>query len=86
MPDPVHEAGETARSIVDVFRQQPIVLALILTILALLGLLYWSAVSAEREREKGLELLYDNRKFVGDLLVRCQLPAPPPIPSPVHGK
>jgi hypothetical protein len=66
-----HEAGETARSVVDVFRSQPLVLALVLMNIALLGLLYWSAIGAERERSKSLELLYDNRKFVGDLLSRC---------------
>ena len=68
---PVHEAGETARSIVDIFRANPLVLALILMNIALLTLLYLSAVSGERERSKSLELLYDNRKIVGQLLHDC---------------
>jgi hypothetical protein len=72
----VHEAGETARSAIDVFRSQPFTLALVLMNLALLGILYWNGVIAEREREKGLELLYDNRKFVGQLLAECT-----PIPK-----
>lgn len=73
---PLHEAGETARSIVDIFRSQPLILALILMNLALMGLLYWNSVAAERERTRGLELLYDNRKTVGELLHNCY-PAPP---------
>ena len=73
---PVHEAGETARSIVDVFRANPLTLALILMNLALLGFLYWRETSAEHERSRSLELLYENRKYMGDLLARCY-PAPP---------
>lgn len=76
----IKEAGETARSALSIFKREPIVLALIIINLALIGLLYWEGVVGEREREKGLELLYDNRKFVGDLLAKCY-PAPPALPK-----
>ena len=76
MADPIHEAGETARTTLDIFRREPIVLALILMNMALLGLLYWNGVAQERERTRSLELLYENRKYVGDILARCY-PAPP---------
>ena len=72
----MHEAGETARAGLNIFAREPIVLALVLTILALLGLLYWNAVTAEREREKGLDLLYENRKIVTEALLKCY-PVPP---------
>jgi len=68
---PVAEAGQTARSLIDAFRGQPLSLALVVMNLALLGLLYWSAVVAERERTLSLKLLYENRTFVGNLLARC---------------
>ena len=68
---PVHEAGETARSIVDVFRANPLVLALILMNLALLFLLYISSVSGERERTQSLAMPSENRKIVGQLLHDC---------------
>ena len=68
---PVREAGETARSIIDVFRNSPFTLALIVMNGALLALLYLSAVSGERERTKSLELLYANREIVGKLLHDC---------------
>ena len=72
----MHEAGETARSALSIFKEQPFILALIIVILALLGLLYWNAVTAEREREKGLDLLYENRKVVTEALLKCY-PAQP---------
>jgi glucose-6-phosphate-specific signal transduction histidine kinase len=71
MSGPVHEAGETARSLVDVFRSQPFTLALIIMNLALLGLLYYSGISSERERTQALKMLYENRALVGQLLHDC---------------
>jgi hypothetical protein len=76
MQNPIHEAGETARSAIDVFRTSPFTLALILMNLALLGFLYLFSIHAETERTRALELLYENRKYVGDILSRCY-PVPP---------
>jgi len=75
------EAGQTARSALDVFREQPFMLAMVLINIALLGYLYYESVQAHQDRRREIELLYDNRKFVGDLLARCNLPTPPPIPD-----
>ena len=74
---PVHEAGETARSAIAIFREQPFMLAMVLLNLALLGFLYYSGVTANNERRRELELLYENRKFVGELLATKCYPAPP---------
>ena len=76
---PIHEAGETARSALSIFREQPFTLAMVLLNFAMLGFLYVYSVHSEEERKESLRLLYDNRKFVGDLLARCNLPTPPPI-------
>ena len=76
MPDPVREAGETARSALSVFREQPFMLAMILLNFGLLVYLYYTGVVANAERRRELELLYENRKFVGQLLAQCY-PAPP---------
>ena len=54
---------------------------MILINMALLGLLYYNAVEANRERARELELLYDNRKFVGKLLAECQPVPKQPLPS-----
>ena len=72
----VHEAGETARSAISVFSSQPFTLALIIMNLALLGFLYIYTIHAEDERKESLRLLYDNRKYVGDILSKCY-PVPP---------
>jgi hypothetical protein len=77
MQNPIHEAGETARTALDVFRTQPFLLAMILIDIALLGFLYYQGVNYNQERRRELELLYENRKIVTDALRNCY-PAPPP--------
>lgn len=68
--------GEGTRTFMEVMRGQPLSLALVVMNLGLLGFLYYTNLTATRERHRELELLYENRKFVGDLLARCY-PAPP---------
>ena len=72
---PIGEAGETARSLIGALSRNPVVLALVVIELATIGLLYWSAVGAERERTESLRLLYQNRDTVGRLLAECH-PSP----------
>lgn len=71
MSGPVEEAGATARSFFEVMRNQPLALALAIMNVALLALVYYNGVISERERTESLRLLYDNRKYVGDLLAHC---------------
>jgi len=72
MPNgPIQEAGETARSAIDVFRSSPITLALILMNLGLLGYLYYAGVQAHRERATETKLLYENRAYVAKILSSC---------------
>jgi len=71
-----NEIGQTTRTALDIFRGYPFTLALIVMNLALLAMLYWSGANAEREREKALDLLYQNRKEVAELLFKCQPPRP----------
>jgi hypothetical protein len=60
-------------TVVSKLGERPLVLASVVTNLLLLGFLYYSAIEANAERKHDTELLYDNRKFVGDLLSRCTL-------------
>jgi hypothetical protein len=69
----IGEAGDTARSVIGLLGSNPFVLASVVVNLGLVGLLYWSATIAERERSEERKLLYENRQFVGDLLSRCTL-------------
>lgn len=72
----LHEAGETARSFIGNFREQPFLLAMVLMNLAMLGFLYYDGIAHNADRRHQLELLYENRKYVGDLLIKCHLPPP----------
>lgn len=73
---PFEEGARAARTFMDAMREQPLSLALVVMNLGLLGFLYYTNLTATAERHKELELLYENRKYVGDLLARCY-PAPP---------
>lgn len=75
----VHEAGETARSTIEVFKSQPLLLAMVLMNFALLGFLYYTGVTNNKSRARELELLYQNRKEVGQLLIECHR-----IPAELH--
>jgi hypothetical protein len=78
---PSHEAGETARSLINIFGAQPLVLALVVMNFALLGFLYWASISFANERQKSLEMLYADRQNESKLLAGCYpTPAVPPTP------
>lgn len=68
---PIGEAGATARSLINGLSSNPLVLALVVIEIATLGLLYWQGALGEGERRRSLELLYQNRSEVGQLLSRC---------------
>lgn len=76
MSGPVEEAGRAANTFMEVMKSQPLSLALVVMNLCLLGFLYYQGAIAASERHHELELLYENRKYVGDLLHNCY-PAPP---------
>jgi len=68
---PIHEAGETARSAINIFTQAPLVLALILMNVALLGILYYVLSQVYERRAKDQELIYQEQKEVQQLLLNC---------------
>jgi hypothetical protein len=60
-----------ASTFMDVMRNQPLSLALVLMNIGLLGFLYYSGAVAHNEREKEMELLYQNRTEMAKLLYSC---------------
>ena len=72
MQNPIHEAGETARTAFDVFRQQPFTLGLLLVVFALVGYLYFQDEKFALERADSAK----NRAAVFALLAACRPPAP----------
>jgi hypothetical protein len=62
---------QVARSFIDAMKEQPLSLALVVMNLGLLGFLYYEGTQANAERHKEMELLYENRREVAELLYKC---------------
>jgi hypothetical protein len=60
-----------ASGFVDAMKSQPLSLALVAMNLALLGYLYYSQAVGHQERAKEMELLYENRREMAQLLYQC---------------
>jgi len=67
--------NESVRGFIDALKDQPLSLALVAMNLGLLGYLYYEGVQAAKQRQQELELLYQNRHEVAELLYKC---TPPP--------
>jgi hypothetical protein len=65
------ETGQTARSMIDALKREPLSLALVIMNLALLGTLFWFGTTVAKQRETEIRLLYDSQKDVRELLSRC---------------
>jgi len=86
----VEEVGKATGSFIDSLKREPLSLALVLMNLALLGF-FWlilNAIAAQRERE--VNLLYEDKKEVRELISKCVVPErrtdaeliPLPLPRP----
>jgi len=64
---------QVASSFIDAMKSQPLALALAVMNIGLLGFLYYSGVVAHSERAEEMKMLYENRKYVADILARCTL-------------
>jgi hypothetical protein len=67
----LQEGGRAVNSFMEAMKTQPLALALCVMNVGLLGFLYYSAVEGHRERNKEMELLYDNRREMAQLLYKC---------------
>lgn len=76
MAGAIEEGAKAAGGVVDALKSQPLTLALVIMNVTLLGFLYFyhSGINEERKREQ--ELLYQNRREVGELLARCTIISP----------
>lgn len=73
-PGVVEETSKQVGTFIDALKREPLSLALVLMNLALLGF-FWlilNAVAAQRERE--VNLLYEDKKEVRELISRCIVP------------
>jgi hypothetical protein len=65
------EAGGIVASTVGALKQQPLVLALVIMNLALLGFLYYTGIIAHDERSQQAKMLSENRTAIAELLSTC---------------
>lgn len=68
MSDP----GGIVATTVGALKQQPLVLALVIMNLALLGFLYYSGIVAHNERSEQAKMLSENRSAIAELLTTCR--------------
>lgn len=67
----LEEGGRAARTFMESLREQPLSLALVVMNFCLLGFLYYTGITATNERHVEMQLLYENRKYVTDMLASC---------------
>jgi hypothetical protein len=65
------EGGRAVSGFIDALKSQPLSLALVVMNVGLLGFLYYSGIAAHHERQRELELLYQNRSEMAQLLYQC---------------
>lgn len=65
------EVGKVADNVVASFRNQPILLGLLIINLATLMLMWYFVTVASNNRTQDIKFIYENQKQVQDLLSRC---------------
>jgi lactate dehydrogenase-like 2-hydroxyacid dehydrogenase len=75
-PGVPEEAGKTARSIIDVFKEQPHVFGLLLINIALLVFMFYALHQAATFREKMVDQVFENTKNIGEVLQQRGIPCP----------
>lgn len=71
MGGPIEEGARAANTFFEALRGQPLALSLVVMNLLLLGFLYYTGITATNERHVEMQLLYENRKYVTDILGSC---------------
>lgn len=73
----VNETSKQVGSFLDIMRQQPLVLALIILSFALIGLLYLQSVQFTSQRRENVALFVKVQGDVQALLAQCVIPPRP---------
>ena len=71
MAGPIEEGAKAATSFIDALKAQPLSLALVVMNIGLLGFLYYSGIVAHNERKTEMQMLYENRREMAQLLYQC---------------
>lgn len=72
----LNEGGKAAHTFFEALKNEPLVLALCVMNVLLLGYLYYQGVVAHDERKTEMAMLYENRTEMAKLLFQCTPPSP----------
>jgi hypothetical protein len=75
--NPIKTTGELAGGFLDAMRGMPLVLALIVVTLSLVGLLYYQSSLFNSQRQDNVKLFVQMQAEVQKLLSQCIVPPPP---------
>src|SRR5262252_4700625 len=73
--NPVRETAEVAGSVVDVLRNQPATLAMIVIAFALLAMLFYSQSSFNAQKNELTQLILEHQRETQQVLAKCVEPA-----------
>ena len=72
------EAGQTARSLITVLKDQPVILGLLLVVIALLVFMFYALHSAAKFRETLVSQVFANTQAIHTMLSSRAVVCPPP--------
>jgi hypothetical protein len=98
----IEEGAKVATGLVDSLKTQPLSLALVLMNICLLGFFWLILTKVAEQRQREVQLLYEDKKEVRELIARCIVPdqrtnlriqkdtspvlSLPPLPLPFPGQ
>jgi hypothetical protein len=75
-PGAIEEGAKTARTFMDIMKEQPLSLALVVMNMALLLMIWWITNRQTELRNHDLNLYFAQQKETASLLARCVIPKP----------
>jgi hypothetical protein len=98
----IEEGAKVATGLIDSLKTQPLSLALVLMNICLLGFFWLILTKVAEQRQREVQLLYEDKKEVRELIARCIVPdqktnlriqkgippalSLPPLPLPFPGQ
>jgi cytoskeletal protein RodZ len=71
MAGPVEEIGSTTRSFMSAMGSQPVMLGMVIVVLAMIGMLWFTLRFAAEARKNEFEMIFKQQAQVTELLSRC---------------
>jgi hypothetical protein len=79
-PAPSEEAGQTARSLIDALKANPMTLALVVFNVIFIGAVYFGTRDQRASQGEIIKMLLENQQKTSEMLQQC-VPNPPRFPQ-----